>query len=432
MAKETGTWNLITESLRSSIPSSDIKTWFSQTNLKGLDNNLAVIEVPNKFVANWLRDNYLDEIKTSFKAVLKETPEIHFQYSHKEAAPLNQKDKKNGEEFKTNLNKLMSFDNFLVGEYNRFAFSSAVEVSNSNVSYYNPLYIYSKSGHGKTHLLNAIGNSIVNKNRALKIKYVYSKNFISDFNRSLISKDFDEFRKNYHILDVLLFDDIEYLKSKKIQEEFLSIFNKLYDDKKQIVITGEIPPNKLSNFNVQLTSRLGWGLLTEIKEIDQKNKFNILKDKIKEKNIIIPNDIMFYLVKSTNNIKLLIKNLVRIETYLSLNSGDINISLIKSLIKDENTIDIKIKDIQLLTSGYFNISILDLISNKKTSNYSYPRHLAMYLCRKFTELSYQDIGYQFGNRDHSSVMYAIKKIDGSKNKKKAITNDLHNIENLLT
>jgi chromosomal replication initiator protein len=432
MAKETGTWNLITESLRSRIPSSDIKTWFSQTNLKGLDNNLAVIEVPNKFVANWLRDNYLDEIKNSFKAVLKETPEIHFQYSHNEAAPLNQKDKKPGEEFKNNLNKLMSFDNFLVGEYNRFAFSSAVEVSNSSGSYYNPLYIFSKSGHGKTHLLNAIGNSIVSKNQALKIKYVYSKNFISDFNRSLISKDFDEFRKNYHILDVLLFDDIEYLKSKKIQEEFLSIFNKLYDEKKQIVITGEIPPNKLSNFNTQLTSRLGWGLLTEIKEIDQKNKFNILKNKIKEKNISIPNDIMFYLIKSTNNIKLLIKNLVRIETYLSLNSGDINISLVKSLIKDENTIDIKIKDIQLLTSGYFNISLLDLISNKKTSNYSYPRHLAMYLCRKFTELSYQDIGYQFGNRDHSSVMYAIKKIDGSKNKKKAIMNDLHNIENLLT
>jgi chromosomal replication initiator protein len=432
MATETGTWNLITESLKAKISSSDIKTWFSQTTLTRLDNNLAVIEVPNKFVANWLRDNYLDEIKNSFKTILKETPEIHFQYSQKDAIQLTQNDKKNGEKFTNNLNILMNFDNFIVGEYNRFAFSSAVEVSNSQGRYYNPLYIFSKPGHGKTHLLNSIGNHIFNRDQSLKIRYVYSKNFISDFNHSLISKNFDDFRKKYHSLDVILFDDIEYLKNKKIQEEFLSIFNKLYDEKKQIVITGESPPNKLSGFNAQLASRLGGGLLTEIKEIDQKNKHNIIKTKLKQKNIIIPNDIIFYLVKSTNNIKILLKNIIRIETYLSLNSGDINISLVKSLIKDEKVTDINIKDIQLLTSGYFNISLSDLISNKKTSKYSYPRHLAMYLCRKYTELSYKDIGYQFGDRDHSSVIYAIKKMEGSKTKRKSILNDLHNIENLLT
>jgi len=434
MATETGTWNLITESLKSRISSSDIKTWFSQTNLNRLDNNLAVIEVPNKFVANWLRDNYLDEIKNSFKTVLKETPEILFQYNQKDASQLTQKDNKNGGEFKNNLNRLMSFDNFIVGEYNRFAFSSAVEVSNGNGSYYNPLYIFSKSGHGKTHLLNAIGNHFFNKEPSLKIKYVYSKNFISDFNHSLVSKNFEEFRKKYHELDVLLFDDIDYLIINKIQEEFLSIFNKLYDEKKQIVITGENPPNKLSNFNIQLTSRLGWGLLTEIKEIDQKNKYDIIKTKLKEKSINIPNDIIFYLIKSTNNIKILLKNIIRIETYISLNSGEINISLVKSLIKDENTLDldIKVKDIQLLISGYFNISISDLLSNKKTSKYSYPRHLAMYLCRKYTELSFKDIGYQFGDRDHSTIIYAIKKIEILKIKKIEIMNDLHNIENLLT
>ena len=430
MTTESVTWNLITENLKAQISPSDIRTWFSQTNLNRFDNNLAVIEVPNKFVANWLHEHYLNEIKNSFKTVLKESPEIHFQYNQKEIVQLIQKEKIKVWEFKNNLNKLMSFDNFIVGDYNRFAFSSSVEVSNNNGSFYNPLYVYSKSGHGKTHLLNAIGNYILNKNQYLKVEYIYSKKFIADFNYSLISKNIDDFRNIYHNLDVLLFDDIDYLINNKIQTEFVSIFDKLYDEKKQIVITGENPPNKLSNLSIQLTSRLGWGLLTEIKEVDQKNKYNIIKNKIKEKNINIPNDIIYYLIKSTNNIKVLLKNLIRIETYISLNSGNINISLVKSLIKDGNNVDINIKDIQLLISGYFNISISDLISSKKTSKYSYPRHLAMYLCRKYTDMSYQDIGYQFGNRDHSSIIYAIKKIEKSRNKE--IINDLHNIENLLT
>jgi chromosomal replication initiator protein len=429
MTTESGTWNLITDSLKTTIPSSDIKTWFSRTRLESFDNNLAVIAVPNKFIANWLRDHYLDDIMTSFKTVLKKTPEIQFQYNQKDAAQLQHKDKKKSNESKSTLNKLMNFDNFIVGDFNRFAYSSALEISNNNGGCYNPLYIYSNPGHGKTHLLNAIGNHILNKNQDLKVEYIYSKQFISDFNYSLLSKNIDKFREKYFNLDVLLFDDIGNLINKKTQEEFLQIFNKLYDEKKQIVITGENPPNKLSNLNTQLSSRLGWGLLTEIQDIDQKNKYNIIKNKLKEKNLGIPNDIIFYLTKATNNIKTLLKNLIRIETYISLNSGDINISLVKSIIKDENYLDINTKDIQVLISGYFNISISDLISNKKTSKYSYPRHLAMYLCRKYTDMSFQDIGYQFGNRDHSSIIYATKKIEKSKNKK--LISDLYNIENLL-
>lgn len=432
MSTETSTWQQITDNLKSRISPSDVKLWFSKTYLDSLDNNLAVINVPNKFVANWLHDHYLNEIRSSFKTVIKKTPDIHFQYNQKESIQLKKKENKIHGEFKNNLNKLMNFDNFIVGDYNRFAFSSAFEVSNNKRNCYNPFYIYSKSGHGKTHLLNAIGNHSLNKNQSLKVKYIFSKKFISDFNYSLLSKNIDKFRKNYLDLDVLLFDDIDYLINKRAQEEFLSIFNKLYDEKKQIVITGEITPNKLSNINNQLISRLGWGLLVEIKEIDQKNKYNIIKYKLKEKNINIPNDIIFYLVKSTNNIKILLKNLIKIETYISLNNGDINISLVKSIIKDRDYIDINIKDIQLLTSGYFNISISDLTSNKKTSKYSYPRHIAMYLCRKYIDMSFQDIGYHFGNRDHSSIIYAISKIEKVKNKKKEIISDLYNIENLLT
>jgi chromosomal replication initiator protein len=428
MSMETGTWSLITESLKAKGSPSNVKTWFSNTNLTRLDNNLAVIEVSNKFVANWLRENYLEEIKRSFKAILKETPEIQFKYSQKDLPLL----KKNNEKFKNNLNKLMNFDNFIVGDYNRFAFSSAVEISNISGSFYNPLFIFSKSGHGKTHLLNSIGNFLLSKNNLLKVKYIHSKSFLSDFNHSLISKSFHDFRKNYYDLDTFLFDDIEYLKNQKIQDEFLIIFNKLYDEKKQIVITGENPPNKLNFLTDHLKSRLGWGLIVEINEIDQNNKNNIIRKILKEKNIILSDDIIFYLIKSTNNIKTLLKNIIRLESYLSLNNKNINISLIKSLIKNDKHIDLNINDIQLLTSGYFNISFSDLISNKKISRYSYPRHLAMYLCKKYTKTSFKEIGYQFGNRDHTTVVYAIKKIDMLKSKKKSVVSDLRNMENFLT
>jgi chromosomal replication initiator protein len=428
MTTETGTWNLITESLKAKGSPSNIKTWFSNTNLTRLDNNLAVIEVSNKFVATWLRENYLDDIKRSFKTILKETPEIQFKYSQKDLPLVT----KNNEKFKNNLNKLMNFDNFIVGDYNRFAFSSAVEISNSTSSFYNPLFIYSKSGHGKTHLLNAIGNFLLSKDNLRKVKYIHSKNFLSDFNHTLISKNFTDFRKNYYDLDVFLFDDIEYLKNNKIQDEFLAIFNKLYDEKKQIVVTGEIPPNKLNFLNDHLKSRLGWGLITEIKEIDQKNKNNLIKNILKEKNLTLSDDIIFYLNKSTNNIKTLLKNIIRIEAYLSLNNKNINISLIKSLVKDDKNFNLSINDIQMLTSGYFNISVPDLISHKKVSKYSYPRHIAMYLCKKYTKTSFKEIGYQFENRDHTTVVYAIKKIDMLKSKKKSVISDLRNMENFLT
>jgi len=177
MSTENGTWHLITDNLKSRVSPQDMKLWFSKTTLESLENDLAVISVPNKFVANWLRDHYLNELRTSFKSVIKKTPEIHFQYKQEESIEINKKEKQKSLDFKNNLNKLMNFDNFYIGDYNKFAFYSAVEVSNNIGSCYNPLYIYSKSGHGKTHLLNAIGNDIVNKKNYLKVRYIYPKNF---------------------------------------------------------------------------------------------------------------------------------------------------------------------------------------------------------------------------------------------------------------
>ena len=436
MTAETGIWNQIMKTLESKLSKSEIMTWFSQASLEKLDNHLAVIKVPNKFIASWMRDNYTNDIKASFKEVLDETPAINIKCRRKNSRTSPQKTekiKKNRIFLKDSLDKSMKFDNYIIGEHNRFAYTSALEVSKRPGYHYNPLYIFSRSSLGKTHLLNAIGNYILERDKTVSVGYVYSKSFISDFNNSLRNRATYKFREKYYNLDVLLFDDVHYLSNRnKIQEEFLNIFNLILGEKKQIVITCDRPPNRLKNINSQLKSRLGWGLLTEITGIDYENKINILKNKIKDRNINIPNDIISLLVKSSNDLKILLKNIIRIEAYISLNNGDINLSIAKSLIKDRSNRDIGIKDIQNIISSYFNISVSELISDKKKRLYSYPRHLAMYLTRKYTDMSFLEIGYQFGNRDHSTVIYAIKKIEKEKSKITSTSDDLSNIENLLT
>ena len=436
MSHKKDIWNQITGSLESKLSQSEYRTWFPQTTLKKLNNDMAIVEVPNKFVANWLSDKYLTEIKKAFKKILKESPEIHFIYGHQltEKEPSKSQQNHQSDPYQDHhLNPTMTFDRFIIGENNRFAYSSALEVAKRPVDHYNPLYIFSTSSVGKTHLLHAIGNYILSKDPFFRLNYISSEHLISDFNLSQKNKRFHEFREKYRNMDILLFDDIQSLASKKrIQEEFLSIFNSLYGSNKQIVVTGDKPPNRLNNMDSQLKSRLESGLLTEIQVIDQKTKIHIIKKKLKEENFNIPDDIILFLSKYSNNIKALIKNIVRIQTYFSLNNGDINISTVKSLIKNKDQREIGVEDIKSITAGYFNISLSEIISHKKQRVFSYPRQLAMYLCRKHTDLSYKEIGYSFGRKDHSTVIYSVRRVEKLRNKRKDIQEDLIRLESLFS
>jgi len=436
MPKKKDIWTQITKSLQSSLKKSEFKTWFSQTTLKKLDNKSANIGVPNKFVANWIHDNYFIEIRKSFEKILKKSLHIHFSYdppSIRQGSSEPQKIKKIEQYQGHNLNPSMTFDRFITGDCNKFACSSAIEVANRPAHHYNPLYLFCNSGLGKTHLLHAIGNHVLTKNPFSRIKYLSSDTFTSDFIYSMKNKNTQKLRQKYSNLDLLLFDDVQLLNNReKTQEEFLFIFDSLFGEKKQIVVTSNRPPDKLMRTNPQLKSRLGWGLLTEIQWPDHKTKIDIIKRKAFEDNINIPDDVGFFLASSNSDIKTLIKNIVRIEAYASLNNGDINISAVKSLIKDIHKPDIGMEDIKAMTAGYFHISVSDLISNKKKRVYSYPRQMAMYLARKFTNASFKEIGDSFGPKDHSTVIYAIRRIERFKDQKKGIMDDLKKIENLLT
>jgi len=435
MSKKKDTWSQIIERLGSKLPKPEFNTWFSQTSLKKFDPGSAVIEVPNKFFAQWLGDKYLIEIKNAFKKIGKQAPEIRFVYDHppnRSTTPQTQSTKKSDRHRNDSLNSSMTFQRFITGEYNQFAYSSALEVADRPALKYNPLYIFSEKSLGKTHLLHAVGNHLVSKNPFSRIKYISSDLFTSNFTHYIQSQKIHQFREKYRHLDLLLFDDVQFLVDrKKTQEEFLSIFNSVYGEKKQIVIAGDRPPNKLKNMNPQLKSRLEWGLITEIQFPDQDKKIQFIKEKAKIDHIDIPEDVIFFIAKSNNDIKMLIKNIVRLETYASLDKGKINISAVKSFIKKNNRIEIGVEDIKSLTAGYFNISPATLVSNRRKRAYSYPRQLAMYLCRKYTDLSFKEIGDSFGHKDHSTVIYSVRRIEKQKAQKKDIQDDLKNIENLL-
>lgn len=432
MSHKKDIWAEVSKNLQFKMSKREFKTWFSRISLKRFDPEVVVLGVPNKFVANWLNDNYLIDINKSFKKIAKISPSIHFFYDHGASERELREVEKSESYLKRRLNASMTFDNFVTGECNRFAWSTAQEVAEKRTEEYNLLYLYCMNGLGKTHLLHAIGNHRLKKSPRCRLRYLSSDAFSSDFTYSIKSDRLEDFRLELSNLDLLLFDDIHHLANReKTQEEFLSIFNTLYSQKKQLVITGDSAPNKLRNINSELKSRLGWGLLADIFDPDQNLKISIIQKKATEDDLNLAEDVVFFLSNSSSDIKNLLKNMIRVQTFASLNDGPVSISMVKALMRDKNRSEINLEDIMTTTAGYFNISMSDLLSNKKNRIYSYPRQLAMYLARKYTELSFKEIGSSFSHKDHSTVIHALRKIEKEKEEKKEVQKDLTKIESLL-
>ena len=431
-------WQQITSNLEAGVSQSEIKTWFSGTVLRRLEPNLAVIEVPNKFVASWLRENYTGHIQNSFKNTLHIEPEISFSFDKTSAAggetdALRENIREPAHGADRTLNSLLTFNNFITASSNRFAYTCALEVANNPAQQYNPLYIFSNLSLGKTHLLNAIGNHVRRKKRAFNIKYVTAHRFISHFSFCLKRDNLPEFRDDYRNIDLLLFDDIHTLADReKCQFEFISLFNSFYEAKKQIVVAANKPPKQIKNIVPQLTSRLEWGLLSEIDIPDQNTKMKIIENMAKKSNLSIPEDVSFFLANATNNLKTMSQYLVSLETHASFYSREIDMSTVKSIIKDRQSNKVSVDDIQKATTGYFNISLSDLLSNNKKRKFSYPRQVAIYLTRKLTDLSFKEIGKAFGNKDHSTVIYAAKRIEAEKEVEKSVSEDIDKIQNYLS
>ncbi len=430
-------WNSIAKNLKSSLSTSEYDTWFSNTTLKNLDQNQALIQVPNRFVAAWLNENYLSQIQDSFKSHLDFLPTIRFTYPAKQTK--RDRQQKRGA---TNsdiaslhqLDPLLTFATFVKAHSNRFAYSSALNVSNKRVTDYNPLYIFSELSLGKTHLLNAIGNQVISTNPLANIRYIRGDRFCSDFLSARREGEVFKFREKYRNLDLLLLDDIHLLARSKIsQQELISLFNAFYESNKQMVLAGPHPPVQIHGLIPKLTSRLEWGLLSEIRTPEQKTKIKIITQRAKDKGLKLPDDVVFFLANSTNDLKSLENYLSDIQTYASIYKRQITISTVKTLLSRDNAKKIRLTDIQKAITAHFNISLSQLLSDQKRRKFSYPRQVGMYLSRRLTGLSFKEIGHAFGKKDHSTVLYAVRRMETNvRDGVSPVVDDINELLNLLS
>lgn len=333
----------------------------------------------------------------------------------------------------TRLNPKYTFDNFVIGQSNRFAHAAAVAVAEAPAKAYNPLFIYGDSGLGKTHLLHAIGDYAISLYAGIKVRYVSSEEFTNDFINSIANNRGAAFQARYRDVDILLIDDIQFLQGRaETQEAFFHTFNQLHDHDKQVVITSDVPPKHLTGFEDRMRSRFEWGLITDVQAPDLETRIAILRKKAQSERLHIPDDVLEYIATAvSSNIRELEGALIRVSAFASLNRSSLDISLAQTVLRDiidqDDANVVSPTDIIAATAAYFKLSVDDLYGSSRSQAVATARQIAMYLCRERTSLSLPKIGQLFGNRDHTTVMYAYKKISDLMKERRSIYNQVSEI-----
>ncbi|HOV89241.1 MAG TPA: chromosomal replication initiator protein DnaA [Syntrophorhabdaceae bacterium] len=400
------------------ISQDSFKTWIEPIKFSGFNNGVFSVIVPNEFFKEWVIKNFEPILIAIIKETLGEEVKMEYITAREEK---NNNTKKGVIVKKTNYNLFnprYTFENFVVGSCNQFANAACLAVATNPGRTYNPLFIYGGVGLGKTHLLNAIGNFLIQHSGISPdhICYITAEVFTNELINSLKYSKMDEFRNRFRKMDVLLIDDIQFIAGKdRTQEEFFHTFNALYDNMKQVVVTSDKFPRDIENIEERLRSRFEWGLIADIQPPDIETKVAILNKKAEIENIELPLDVAFYIAsRAENSVRSLEGALVRIGAFASLHNSPIDVKLasevmghiIKEKVK-EITMDTIIKEVSL----YFNIKSSDIKSNKRTKSIMLSRQVAIYLARKLTNSSLVDIGNKFGGKDHSTIIHSIKKIE---------------------
>ncbi|BDV29341.1 chromosomal replication initiator protein DnaA [Microbacterium terricola] len=337
----------------------------------------------------------------------------------------------------TRLNPKYTFDNFVIGQSNRFAHAAAVAVAEAPAKAYNPLFIYGDSGLGKTHLLHAIGDYAMSLYSGIRVRYVSSEEFTNDFINSIANNRGSAFQARYRDVDILLIDDIQFLQGRaETQEAFFHTFNTLHDHDKQVVITSDVPPKHLTGFEDRMRSRFEWGLITDVQAPDLETRIAILRKKAQSERLHIPDEVLEYIATVvSSNIRELEGALIRVSAFASLNRSELDMSLAQTVLRDivdqDDANIISPTDIITATAQYFKLSVDDLYGSSRSQAVATARQIAMYLCRERTSLSLPKIGQLFGNRDHTTVMYAYKKISDLMKERRSIYNQVSEITTQL-
>lgn len=414
--------NQILEIVKGEIGPQSFENWFSQARFLSLTEEFLTLEVPNNFFKDWLYDHFKEVLeKTTHGLTGKKIP-VRFEVRQKkedlvvkEVPKVKEPEVLSTKKQDFYLNPKYTFEGFVVGASNRFAHAASLAVAQSPAKAYNPLFIYGGVGLGKTHLIQAIGNYIFQTNSSLRIFYSSSENFTNELINSIQNRTTLKFREKYRNVDVLLIDDVHFIAGKEsTQEEFFHTFNTLFDAHKQIVLTSDRSPKQISGLEERLISRFEWGLVTDIQPPDLETRIAILRKKSENSSVNIPEDVTFFLAERIkSNIRELEGALIRLAASASLEARPINIDLAKRILKDlflEEEAIVTIDKIQRDVAGFFNLSLSDMRTKKRTRKVSYPRQMAMYLSRELTDLTLPEIGKAFGGRDHTTVIHACEKV----------------------
>ncbi len=435
MTIENDIWERVKKGFSADISKAEFETWISHTSLKTVDSKRATIEVPNKFVARWLKDNYTYQIRNFLKENLSLFPKLRFVHGETpwlpeiQETPEKLEPSENTINDDNGLNPEFTFHNFVISDCNELTWSSALEIVQIPGTKYNPFYIYSTNSSGKTHLLHAIGNHLIAEKPSTRVLYFSSYDLKFHF-KTLGSRINSQNRNT--MPDLLLLDNFHLIADhNELQQSCIQIFNAFIESKKQIVVAANCPPNKIENLMPHLKSRLQWGLVTKIESSDQQTKIALIKRKEKTMKLHLSEDVILFLAKSVQNLDEINKYLQDLKIRSSLYGREIGMSMVRFITKNRPEEKIDLQSIQKLTAGYFNISLNDLLSNKKKRQFSYPRQIAIFLSRDLTGLTMKEIGNAFGKKDHSTVVYALKNIEKEKKNNPRIKDDVNRLKDFL-
>ena len=420
-------WNSAREHLRSKLNNDTYNMWFAPLRACVIDGNYVTLEAANEFCGVWLQDNYLSLLQDAFATASGRQMQVKFKIAAggvpvpvmpvtvparvtRTSEPTHERPANN----ELHFNPKNTFESFVVGNNNNFAYAAALAVAQAPGKSYNPLFLYGGVGLGKTHLLHAIGQHVAGSKKGARVAHVSSEKFTNEYIDGIQNNLLVKFRKKYRQTDVLLIDDIQFLAGKeRIQEEFFHTFNALHEAHKQIVLTCDRPASEIQGLEHRLVSRFEWGLVTDLQPPDVEMRLAILNKKAQLMGVTLPDDIVNFLAnRIRTNVRRLEGALIRVASYASLTGKKLTIEVVEGLLREilheEGRLSISIEVIQKKVAEHFDIRLADMTSKRRPENIAFPRQVAMYLSRQMTESSLNTIGEAFGGRDHGTVLHACR------------------------
>jgi chromosomal replication initiator protein len=452
-------WQTCSAQLEQELTPQQYSAWIKPLTPLDYEDGRLRIAAPNRFKLDWVKAQFAGRITTLAAQYWESTVEVTFVLdprlnAKKPAAAVaaNQQDY-NGmptppsrvteipidntpRRDLSRINTALTFDSFVTGKANQLARAAAIQVANNPGVSYNPLFLYGGVGLGKTHLIHAIGNQVLAENPSVKIRYIHAEQYVRDVVTAYQRKGFDDFKRYYHSLDLLLIDDIQFFGGKsRTQEEFFYAFEALIAAKKQIIITSDTYPKEITGMDDRLISRFDSGLTVAVEPPELEMRVAILLKKANQEGVSFSDDVAFFVAKHLrSNVRELEGALRKILAYSRFHGKDITIDVVKDALKDLLTVQnrqISVENIQKTVADFFSIKVADMYSKKRPANIARPRQIAMYLAKELTQKSLPEIGELFGGRDHTTVLHAVRKITADRGKSPECNHELHVLEQTL-